>query len=64
MVSEFGSSMVRVSVEEEEGESLLASFIASVFDVVSTIVLGVGGPAAAVALVVVVVVVLSVMGGA
>lgn len=39
-VSEFGSSMVRVSFEEE-GESLLASLIASAFDDVSTMVLGV-----------------------
>ena len=39
-VSEFGSSMVRVSFEEE-GESLLASLIASAFDDVSTTVLGV-----------------------
>lgn len=34
-VSELGSSMVRVSLEEE-GKSLLASLIASAFDGVST----------------------------
>lgn len=41
-VSVLGSSMVRVSLEED-GESLLASLIASMFDCISITVLGVVG---------------------